>query len=85
MNVIEKYTPTPLAVNSTNIISGGSVAAMFLAITAGTITLTRLDGMVALAAFPVSAGGSYGLALRLGHSFTVTLAGGASGTLGVSN
>ena len=78
-------TPTPLGVNSTTILPGASTVDNFLAVTAGTLTLTNSAGVVVLNAFPVAAGSWTDLDFRLGPSFTVTLAGGASGTLCVSN
>jgi hypothetical protein len=85
MNTQEKYTPLVLGVSSTTVVPGASSIGSFLAVTAGTITLTKLDGTVVLNAFPVAAGQVAYINLRVGHSFTVTLAGGASGTLGVTN
>lgn len=77
----ELYHPEAVAANSTTIVQGQGLGG-FIAVTAGTITVTNRAGVIVLNAFPVSAGAVYGLALFLGiNSYTVTLAGGASGTL----
>lgn len=85
MNTQEKYSPLVLGVSATALVPGASAVGSFLAVTAGTLTLAKSDGTVILNAFPVAAGQVAYLNLRTGHNFTVTLAGGASGTLGVTN
>lgn len=78
-----KYTPVPLGVSATYVFPSGSPIAIegFLAVTAGTITVTRRDGVVLINAFPVTAGQWYFMPFHVGHEATVVLAGGASGTL----
>ncbi|MDV7393204.1 hypothetical protein RZS08_17660 [Arthrospira platensis SPKY1] len=80
MNFKEKYAPRPMGVNATTVVDGVQLGA-FIAKTAGTITVIN-DGVTYLDAQPVSAG-QY-LPLPLGFNvpgITVTLGGGAGGTL----
>jgi hypothetical protein len=80
-NFKERYTPTVVAANATVAVTGSQTGG-FLAITAGTITLTDLDGNVELNAFPVAAGQYVPLPILLNTlGGTFTAAGGASGTL----
>lgn len=56
----------------------------FQATTAGTIAVKNAAGTVTVLAFPVAAGGFYPIPLVDGNGLTVTAAGGATGTLYVS-
>lgn len=77
----ERYTATPVAANATVDITGSQTGG-FLAITAGTITLTDANGVVEVNAFPVAAGQYVPLPILLNTmGGTFTAAGGASGTL----
>lgn len=81
MVIQETYSPQPMAVNSTYFTSSPSIGG-FIAVTAGTITITDGLGSVELANFPVAAGSYNPLPMFLGNrGATITLAGGASGTL----
>lgn len=82
----ERYQPVALGANATYTFPQGypSSVAGFLCVTAGTITVTRESGLVVINAFPCSAGVYYPMPFHVGHNSVVTLAGGASGTLGVS-
>lgn len=63
----------------------GSAACTFMAVTAGTITITDANGTVLLNAFPVAAGSWLELDMFVGvNGGTITTAGGASGTLTVA-
>jgi hypothetical protein len=86
-NIIqERYIPVPLAANAVYNFSAGSPSGVagFLAVTAGTITVTRSDGTVVLNAIPIAAGTYTPMPFYVGSGAVVTLAGGASGTLAVS-
>jgi hypothetical protein len=81
VNYKERYTANPMGVNATFTITGSQLGG-FLAVTAGTITVTDADGTVEVNAFPCAAGQYVPLPLLLNTiGGTVTLAGGASGTL----
>lgn len=81
MNITQRYNAEAVAANGSLSITGDSVYG-FICVTAGTITITRSDGSTALNAFPVAAGSLYPLSIYLGGTGgTVTLAGGASGTV----
>lgn len=82
----ERYHAVPLAVNATYLFPSGTPTGLsgFLCVTSGTFTATRLSGTILINAFPVTAGVYYPMPFLLGQNGTVTLAGGASGTLGVS-
>lgn len=78
----EHYNAKPMAANSQQV-CGVSIAG-FIPITAGTLTVTDADGTVLVAAMPVAADGLFRripLLSRTNAGLTVTLAGGASGTL----
>lgn len=82
----ERYTPIPMAADSTFTMNSVNAIGGFIAVTAGTITVARQNQSggytTILNAFPVSAGAVYGLPMYVSaHGGTVTLAGGASGTL----
>lgn len=84
MVVSERYTAQLLAANSTNTLNNNAIGG-FLCKTAGTITVTTAIGRLVVDTFPVAAGVYYPMPFYLGGSGgTVTLAGGASGTLALS-
>jgi hypothetical protein len=78
----EYYSAKPMGLNAS--LGVGTHIAGFLAVTAGTLTVTDADGTVLVNALPVAAGGPF---IRIPVMFNtssggkVTLAGGASGTL----
>lgn len=82
--VRERYHPKPMTANSSAIIKGVHMGG-FAAKTNGTITVTDNDGTVLVDAHPVTAGIYMPLPFVFSSSegATVTLAGGASGTLAV--
>jgi hypothetical protein len=82
MNVKEAYTPYSLSTNATLQVAGPQMGG-FLCVTAGTLTVTDLDGLVEVNALPVTAGIYYPIPIRFGGAGggVVTLAGGASGTV----
>jgi hypothetical protein len=78
----EHYNPKPMAANS-SAKCGASIAG-FLCTVAGTLTVTDADGTVLLNALPVAAGGPFiriPLFANGNAGLTVSLAGGAAGTL----
>lgn len=84
-NVKERYTPFPMAADSTLVLTSDSIGG-FLALTTGTITVTRNndDGTTTtiVNGVAVTAGIYTPLPFYLGKNCgTVTLGGGASGTL----
>lgn len=83
MEIQERYKPVPLGANATYLFPQGAPTGLggFIAVTAGTITVTNSSSVVLLNALPVSAGVYYPLPMYTGHNATVTLVGGASGTL----
>lgn len=84
MSTQERYTPKPLAANSTSTFSADMIGG-FLCSAAGTITITAADGTVLLNSFPVTAGASHPFSMFLPvRSVTVVLGGGAAGTLMVN-
>ena len=80
-NVKERYTPYPIAVNGTLVLGGQSIGG-FICSVAGTITITSA-GVTLLDTHPVSAGAYLPLPLylRAPGGATITLAGGARGTI----
>lgn len=82
MNFKERYTPTPMAANATARFNGSQLGG-FLAITGGTLTIADDNTTAVLTAFPVAAGQYVPLPILVNTPTggTVTLAGGASGTL----
>lgn len=82
--VQERYSPHAMAANASYVVNGPNLGG-FIAVTAGTITVTDALSNVLLNAFPVAAGLYYPLPMYLAvkgaKSATVQLAGGASGTL----
>lgn len=84
MNVQERYTPQLLGVNASYAIRGASLGG-FLAKTSGTLTIVTSQGATLVDAVPVTAGIYTPLpfALPSSEGATLTLGGGASGTLAV--
>ena len=82
--VRERYRPQPMGVGASYEVRGGQIGG-FLCKTAGTLTVTAKDGTVLVDAQPVAAGAYVPLPFLLPTSEggTVTLAGGASGTLAI--
>lgn len=82
MRVQESYTPQPMAANATFILAGPCVSG-FIAVAAGAITITDSKGKTILSALPVTAGSYVKLNIFWPDLLngTVTLSGGASGTL----
>lgn len=83
MSFQECYRPVLMTANQSYTFTSGSPRAVagFLAVTAGTITITRRDGVVALSGFPVASGVYYPIPIDIGPEAVIALAGGASGTL----
>lgn len=85
MNVQERYAPILMTVDQTRTFNDDTGVAGFIAVTAGTISISRQYngvGTALLTAFPLAAGQVYDFRMFVGtHGFTVALAGGASGTL----
>lgn len=76
-----RWHPTPVGVDATVDITQNEIGG-FLAVTAGTLTLTRADGSVIFTALPVTAGSWTFLPFYVGHQGgTLVAAGGASGVL----
>ena len=71
-----------MAANTSVTLTGDSLGG-FIPTTGGTITVTDYAGVVRVSAVPVTAGLYVPLPIQLNHTTggTVTLAGGASGTL----
>lgn len=85
----ENYTPIVLGVDASTKLTGRQIGG-FLALTSGTLTVVNHDGTTIVNAVPVTAGIYTPLPFSLQGNdavntqlATVTLAGGASGTLGV--
>jgi hypothetical protein len=89
MNIQERFSPYPVAANTTINVAASGLGG-FLCKTAGTISCVRAasggqPSLTIIDAHPVSAGVYYPLPFYLGtQGGTFTTAGGASGTLGVS-
>jgi hypothetical protein len=86
-HITERYRPVPLGVNASYTVRSQALG-FFLAKTAGTITVTNYDGTVLVDAVGVTAGVYLPIPILLmtpknAAGGTVTLGGGASGTLGV--
>ena len=81
MQVKEHYTGKPIAANGT--IKCGVSIAGFLCTVAGTLTITDADATVLVSAVPVAAGAWVRIPLLANTTagMTVTLAGGAAGTI----
>lgn len=86
MNVRERYNAIPMGANATQVVQGTHIAG-FLCTVAGTLTVTgtAADGTTAVTfvnALPVAAGQYVKIPLEVTVApLTVTLAGGAAGTL----
>lgn len=81
MVIQEQYTPELMTANSSFTTNSQKIGG-FICVTSGTLTVTRGDGIVRLNAVPVTAGVYLPLPMFLGnYGATITLAGGASGTL----
>lgn len=79
--VREIFTPVPMGVDSSYTLAGSRLGG-FLARTSGTITVTSFAGNVVVDAVPVTAGTYTLIPILLNQiGATVTLGGGASGTL----
>ena len=77
----ERYTPKPMAANSTYTLTKQGIAG-FLPTVNGTITVVDGDGTTVLNAYPVTAGVFARLPMYLqSNQGSITLAGGAAGTL----
>jgi hypothetical protein len=82
----ERYHAVAIGVNGVFNFPSGTPTnlAGFLCVTSGTLTAARANGQVLISGFPCTAGVYYPMPFHLGMNGVVTLAGGASGTLGVS-
>lgn len=85
MVIEERYHAVNMAADTSKTFDSAQICGGFLAVTAGTITVTATaaDGSTTLLnAFPVAAGTAYKFSIYTGtQGFRVALAGGASGTL----
>ena len=73
--------PVVCAANATTTVTSNA-AHSFFAVTAGTITIKRGNGVTVLDAFPVTAGQWLELEMNIDpNGWTITTAGGASGTV----
>lgn len=78
----EHYAAHPMGANATRVC--GVAIAGFLCTVAGTITVTDANGTVLLNAFPITANGMFirlPILAETSQGLTVTLGGGAAGTL----
>ena len=86
MSIREMYQPIALGVNASSAIKTLQVAG-FLCVTSGSLTITsnaETGTFTLISSLPVVAGSYYPMPFYLGaNGGTVTLAGGASGVLGV--
>lgn len=83
MDVKERYDPKVIGLNGTITLHADAIGG-FLAKTAGTITVVDGYGTTIIDAHPVTAGGYFPMPFYLGRAGgVITLAGGASGVLGV--
>ena len=87
-SIVERYRAIPMADNATATSTTSNSIGGFLAVTAGTITVvqngnpnTGTQNVILVNALPVTAGTYTRLPFLTMGGFTVTLAGGASGTL----
>lgn len=82
MHIKERYTPVPMAANATYITTSDQIGG-FLCKTAGTISVVA-KGVTLVDAVAVAAGVYYPLPFYVGDTgATITLGGGAVGTLAV--
>lgn len=82
MATTEHYTAHPMAANASQ--NCGASIAGFIATVAGTLTVTDADGTVLLNAFPITPAMGFvriPLYAKSASGCTVSLAGGAAGTL----
>ncbi len=89
-HVTLRYTPVPVGVNVTVSSKTANSIGGFLALTAGTITLSNnnvvqsvSEPLIIFSAFPVVAGTWYTIPFVTQGGYTLTAAGGASGVLAV--
>jgi hypothetical protein len=82
MKYQERYQPQLIDVDGTYVGTYDSIGG-FLCKTGGLLTVTRADSVVIVDEMPVTAGIWYPLPFFVGKGATITLASGASGTLGV--
>lgn len=83
MVIQERYKPVLMGVNASHVFYSPRIGG-FLAKTAGTITVVDKTGTTLINAHPLTAGVYYPLPFYVGtQGGTVSLAGGASGTLGI--
>jgi len=80
--VYSRYTPAPIGVNGSVTKIPANQTGCFSCVTTGTLSITDSQGVAVLTAFPVTLGTFYYIPFYTAGGFTVTLAGGASGTLG---
>lgn len=79
--VREAYKPVPMGINAT-LILGSHTLGGFLAVISGTLTIVDTNsGTTVLDAFPVTLGINTPLLMSFENGCTVTLGGGARGTL----
>lgn len=81
MIVQERYSANSVAANGTFPLPGSALAG-FICVTSGTLTVTMTNGTVLVNALPVTAGAYHPLPIHMHQAGgTLTLAGGASGTV----
>lgn len=82
MNVRELFRAQPMGANTSYRVAGAHISG-FLPTVAGTLTVTDADATVLVVAVPVTAGVFVKLPMQFNTSMggTITLAGGAAGTL----
>ena len=82
MNARERFRAQPMGANASYKVGGASIGG-FVCVTTGTLTVTDADATVLVAAVPVTAGQCLAIPIFFNTSAggTVTLAGGAVGTL----
>lgn len=82
MNTYESWRPVPMAANASYKVGGNRIGG-FLCTVAGTLTVTDADGTVLVNAIPVTAGTPLPIPMHFNTNAggTITLAGGAAGTL----
>jgi hypothetical protein len=82
MDVREGFRPQPMGADSSITVAGTGISG-FLPVTAGTISVVDADGTTVLNAYPLSAGvfSKIPIYFNFAGNKTITLGGGASGTL----
>lgn len=80
--VREIYRPVAMGANTSYVVGGAKIGG-FLPTVSGTLTVTDADGSTLLNAYPITAGTAVplGMWFNTSEGGTVTLAGGAAGTL----